>query len=333
MAAMSMDRAMSNRLWTNVVVLGTGLWLTAASTVQAQIVPGTGTIGRFDDFENTDWDYNFNWPKASSEDDGQTRAPLGRATNGMWNESPKRGQPDVIRRIDTPEGGLEGSLGALYLRTRDTGIPGRPGHEQLQDDLLMANRNMPIHHCPNVVARVYLPPWHEWEQRAGVSFGMRMGLQAPKTETREVESGAFIFRRRTTEEVTVNEPYYPGLFIQFNSSRSASYDHDHAQFVIRAGTDGRDVPGPTIQQPGWWTLGMSITPDGRCHYYASPGVDNLTQEDRLMSSLPYGLQPTYFNTMFFNVCSPDDGQTWSTPWIIDDAAIYYLEGGIRQARR
>ncbi len=71
----------------------------------------------------------------------------------------------------------------------------------------------------------------------------------------------------------------------------------------------------------------------RIHYYARPGVEDLTAEDRLMSSLPYGLQPTHFNTMFFNICSPDDGQTWSTPWIIDDPAIYYLEGGSRQASR
>jgi len=41
-----------------------------------------------------------------------------------------------------------------------------------------------------------------------------------------------------------------------------------------------------------------------------------------------------FNTIFFNVCSVDDGKTWSTPWIIDDPKVYSGSGGgTRQARR
>ena len=28
--------------------------------------------------------------------------------------------------------------------------------------------------------------------------------------------------------------------------------------------------------------------------------------------------------MFFNVVNHDDGQTWSTPWIVDDPSVFYM---------
>ena len=67
---------------------------------------------------------------------------------------------------------------------------------------------------------------------------------------------------------------------------------------------------------------MSFTSDGRTHYYASPGVDPLTEEDHIASTMPYGVRCEAFNTFFFNVANHDDGKTWSTPWIIDDPSFY-----------
>lgn len=69
---------------------------------------------------------------------------------------------------------------------------------------------------------------------------------------------------------------------------------------------------------------MSFTPDGQVHYYASEGVDNLTPQDRLLSSLPYGYRTEQVNTFFYNIVNQDDGRTWSTRWIIDDPSIYVL---------
>ena len=74
-------------------------------------------------------------------------------------------------------------------------------------------------------------------------------------------------------------------------------------------------------------LPISITPDSRAHYYAKPGVGNLTARDHMVSTTPYGRTGQYFNTIFFDVCSIDNGTTWSTPWIVDDPAVYYLGGG------
>jgi hypothetical protein len=93
--------------------------------------------------------------------------------------------------------------------------------------------------------------------------------------------------------------------------------------MIRADQFGRDFPGPNITAPGWWTLGISFTPDGQVHYYARAGVDELTEEDHLASSYPYGFHCRQLDTIIFNIANRDRGQ-WSTPWIIDDPAVYFV---------
>jgi hypothetical protein len=301
-------------------------FIVGAVPAPAQVVPGTGTLLNKDDLEDPNWTFQFNWPKSSKEEDEQIRYPLGQSTNGRWFESPKRGTPDVVKRVDTPANGLEGSTGALYLRSRDTGIPGRPGYRQAQDDFILQAKPLSVSYSPNFVVRVYLPPWDQWEQRTGVTFGMRAGVQGPHTSTKPVTSG-WLFKRETMQVVTEVEPYYPGMFIQYNCPKDSKHPEDHAVLIIRAGNDGQDVVGPRIRQTGWWTLGMSMTADSRCHYYARPGVEPLTSRDHIVSTLPYGRTAQYFNTVFFNVCSIDNGTTWSTPWIIDDPEVYYLGNG------
>ena len=305
-----------------VFIVGTGF-------VEAQVVPGTGTLLNSDDFEDEEWSFEFAFPKSSKEEDEQIRYPLGRASNGKWFESPKRGTPDVVRTVETPAGGLAGSTGALYLRSRDTGIPGRPGMKQAQDDFILQARPLSVAYSPNTVVRVYLPPWEQWEQRTGVSFGMRIGVQGPQTKEQPARVMKRILRGKRTEKVTEIEPFYPGFFIQYNCAKDPKYSTDHAVFIIRAGNDGRDIVGPRITKTGWWTLGMSVTPDSRVHYYASPGVDDLTARDHIVSTTPHGIPAKYFNTIFFNICSADNGQSWSTPWIIDDPKVFHVSGNGR----
>ena len=74
-----------------------------------------------------------------------------------------------------------------------------------------------------------------------------------------------------------------------------------------------------------------ITPDGKVHYYASPGVDDLTSEDHIASQYPYGFRCRQFHTFFFNVANRDDGRTWSTSWVIDDPSLYFNRPGRRTA--
>lgn len=301
-----------------------GMVCGSTPALQAQIVPGTGNILNFDDLEDSSWSYTHNLPKSSKEEDETIRFPLGFSSNRMWSESPKRGSPDVIKRIETPAGGLPGSTGSLYLRTRDCGIPGRPGFKQAQDDFILAARPVSVSYSPNYVVRVFIPEFEAWEQRQGVSFGIRAGMQGMVTKDKPVSIGRRLLRGSRTQKVTEVEPYYPGFFVAYNpKDANPAHKDPHAIILLRSDGNGHEVAGPKITKTGWWTFGMSVTPDSRCHYYAHAGVADLTAADHIYSSLPYGIRGDYFNTIFFNVCSADNGSSWSTPWIIDDPKVYY----------
>jgi hypothetical protein len=317
-----------------ILLLTTPVLLVPAVTF-AQLVPGTGVLHNRDDLEDPKFSYTHNWPKSSKEEDEQLRYPLGASNNGMWFESPKRGSPDSIKWVETPAGGLPGSKGCLYLRTRDSGIPGRPGYKQAQDDFIMKAKPLSTSYSPSVVIRLYLPEWDQWEQRRGVSFGLRAGMQGPMEKTKPVVFGR-LFKSSRMRTVTEMEPYYPGFFIAFMPGNDPANDRGqpYAHILLRADEMGHEMQGPIMDQPGWWTLGMSVTPDARVHYYAHRGVADLTAADHIKSSLPYNIRGTTFNTIFFNVCSADNGSSWSTPWIIDDPSVYYASGpALQQAAR
>src|SRR6202044_3141161 len=80
---------------------------------------------------------------------------------------------------------------------------------------------------------------------------------------------------------------------------------------------------PKIPEPGWWTLGLSASPDGMIHYFAHAGVEDLTRADLITSQNPYGFHAERLQSFFFDVVNRDDGHSWSTPWIVDDAMLYY----------
>jgi len=296
-----------------------------AENAHAQLVPGTGrkVLEVGDDLEDPDWSYTFNLPKSSTNLDRQTRWPTGTSSNERWFESAYRGQPDVIKRVPTPPKGIPGSRGALLLQSRATGIPGSLTHKMQQDDFMLniSGRigHVPVSWQPSCVVRVYLPPFEEWENRTGSHFGMRADVvgeswQKPK---RGLFGG---FRRQKTKI----EPYWPGFFIQFNSKDDPQHDTDSAVLIIRSDESGHDFMGPQISEPGWWTLGMSFTRDGRVHYYAKPGVSKLRAQDHIASMMPYSSTAKQFHTFYFNVVNFDNGKSWSTKWIIDDPTLYYV---------
>ncbi len=293
--------------------------------VWGQVVPGTGTrltqVG--DDFEDENWTFTLNLPKASSNLDRTDRQPAGFSSNQKWFESMYRGTPDIVKRVPTPPGGLVGSKGAMALRTVQSGVPGQLSYKFQQDDLL-ANMTsigfLPVNRSPSIVVRLYLPPFEQWEKRTGSHFGVRSDcvtiINKPSTVGR-------LFRSASSSRKTEN--YWPGFFIQFNSKHDSQVKEDSAMILIRSGSRGEDLQGPMIREPGWWTLGMSFTPDGQVHYYGKPGVGNLTAADHLKSTFPYGYTAMQVNTFFFNVVNQDDSRSWSTEFVVDDVAIYALQ--------
>lgn len=291
------------------------------ASADGQVVPGTGirqsNVG--DDFEDPNWKWHPNGEKASREQDELERPPLGGSSNGRWFESPKRGQPDVIERVPAPAGGLPGSNFALKLQTLNSGIPHRPSRQMEQDDFVMACSSRigqtSAARSPSCTCRIWLPPFQNWENRSGSHFGYRIDC---KTTTSEKKKG-FLFSRTVREE----ESYWPGFFFEFHSETDPRYEEDEAVLLIRGNNTGHEVKSIKLT-PGWWTFGMSVTPDGRVHYYARQGVEDLRASDHLYSSYPYSYSAEVFATQFFNNVNQNDGQTWSTPFIIDDPAVFTL---------
>jgi len=286
-----------------------------------QIVPGTGIrhtrVG--DDFEDENWKWYPNGSKASREQDEMERRPLGMAGNRRFFESPKRGMPDVVERVPTPAGGIEGSKGSLKIQTLNSGIPGRPSRRMEQDDLVMACASriggINVSRGPNVTCRIWLPPYQNWEDRSGTHFGYRIDC---KTTIMEDKKG-FLFTRKVKDQ----EAYWPGFFFEFHSETDPRYEEDEAILLIRGNNTGHEVKSVKLT-PGWWTFGMSVGTDGRVHYYARQGVSNLRSSDHLYSSYPYGYTAEMFATQFFNSVNLCDGRTWSTPFIVDEPAVFSL---------
>ncbi len=302
-----------------------------SSSVLAQqsraVVPGTGTLIDYasDDFEQGDWGFTHHHPKSSREQDERLRGPTGKSTNRRWIEGPERGQPDLIKVVPTPPGGLPGSSQALMLRTLHSGIPGYNSRDVQQDDIVFdtikrLRGTIPVGEVPSFTVRVYLPPAEEWENRSGPHFGIRGSCQ---TITDKVDSSGRGFWARATSSREV-EPYWPGIWVHFRSEGTRGNKADSAFLTVRGDRRGRDFRAKEIpvEQFGWWTFGMSFTGDGSVHYYAKPGTDELTAADHITSQYPYGFNALRFRTYFFNVCNQNDGKSWSTPFVIDDPKLY-----------
>ena len=278
------------------------------------MLPGTGHRIDiiFDDFEDEGWKFDHNFPKSSFNMDKKERLPIGVSKNDLWYEGYKRGHPDVVKRVATPPGGLKGSQGALLLKTYSSGVPGKKSRVSQQDDLILDTTpagEIRVKDSPSVVVRVFLPPWDQWENATDSQFGMRCCVLGKMPKKKFGLRGGKV------------ERYWPGMFIQFNSKDNGEPE-DSAHFILRGDKYGRDFAGPKITQTGWWTFGMSFTPDGAVHYYASPGVDDLKAEDRIASHFAYGAKAQIFETLFINVCNQNNKKTWSTEFIIDDPTIY-----------
>jgi hypothetical protein len=282
----------------------------AANTRYRPVVPGTGVrVARTgDDFEAEDWEYYPQLPKSSWNIDENVRLPGSISKNQLWAEGAKRGTPDIVRRVPTPAGGLEGSKGSMMFRTLHSGVPGRFSHQPQQDDLLHnaqahLGRAIPVSWSPNCVCRVYVPPVAYWEQRDGATFGYRSGLRGFGKESN-------------------NEEYWPGIFLHMERIQKEGKTVHQVRAWVRADNSGRDMPSLVFSPQSWITMGLSNTPDGACHFFARPGIDDLTADDCIGSYWCYNYRAHSFETFFFNVINQDDGRSMSTPWIVDDAFLY-----------
>jgi hypothetical protein len=289
-------------------------------------VPGAGTpidyVG--DDFEDPEWQFVHKLPKSARELNGRSNGPMSYSTNRHWSEGPERGQPDFLQVIGTPLGGLPDSYQALQITTMRSGDANYVTNDVQQDDLILniASRvgsTIRAAEIPSCVVRVFLPPAEMWENRSGTHFGIRLGVRTTAEKPRE---GLFAFGTRMQ-----TEPYWPGFWIHFRSETTPGIDRDSAHLKIRSDSRGVDFQSVEIppHQFGWWTFGMSVSDDGRVHYFAKPGIDDLTMSDLLTSQFPYGYRAERVSSFFFNICNHDNGSTWSTPFAIDDPQVFVVD--------
>lgn len=320
---LSMRKFFAQSLAGLAIALGSSGYAVAQSR---GLIPGTGVeltqVG--DDFEDPSWAYNPNNPKSSEDIDKQQRQPIGRSTNGRWYEGIKRGHPDVVKRVETPPDGLPGSQGALLMQSLYTGIPNRPSNTMHQEDFICnlqyrLGGAISANQSPSVTTRVFLPPIAEWERRSGPHFAFRVALEAEAPK-----KPLFDF---SPEKEGDDGVYWPGMFIVLDTKEQTKLPHDSAYLRVRANRNGGDFKGIPITVTGWWTLGISVTPNGMVHYYAKPGVEDLTDEDYITSQYPYGRQALRLRSFFFNVVNGDNGRTWTTPWIVDDSKVFVAQGG------
>jgi hypothetical protein len=277
------------------------------------VIPGTGIrVARTgDDFEADDWAYYPQHPKSSWNIDENVREPGSSSKNGLWAEGAKRGTPDVVKRVATPAGGIDGSKGSMLIQTLRSGIPGTLTHGPQQDDLLHNSQAtagaIPVSWSPNCICRVYVPPTKYWEGRNGATFGYRTGLMA-------------------------HEEYWPGIFLHMERTQKEGKVVPLVRAWIRADNGGRDLPSLTFEPETWITMGISHTPDGAVHFFLRPGIDDLTKEDCVGSYWCYGYRAHTFQTFFFNVINNDDGRSVSTPWIVDDAFLFAASAPANKVR-
>lgn len=274
------------------------------------VVPGTGIriVRTGDDFEAEDWAYYPQHPKSSYNIDDRIREPGSISKNYLWVEGAKRGTPDYVRRVPTPTGGLEGSKGSMLVQSLHSGIPGTLTHQAQQDDLLhnvsgQVGSTIPVSWSPNCVCRIFIAPTSRWEHRDGATFGYRIGCLG--------------FGNGSN-----NEEYWPGLFLHMERGLKDGERTYLMRTWLRADGAGRDLPTLTFKPETWITMGMSVTPDGACHFFAKEGIDDLTKEDCIGSYWCYSYRAHSFQTFFYNVINQDDGRNVGTPWIVDDAFLY-----------
>lgn len=280
------------------------LFIVVISPVMASEQLGEGTIvsdvlGRTvrlnalcDDFEDKDWHYDYQ--KHS-------------CYRGFWRTD-DRGDPKLLARIATPDGGKSGSTGALEIRTNNSDS----NHDPNQEDLLTVEFNQKLGSeltradQPVFIVRVWLPPFDQWSKGQSLNFGFR--------QTARPSNGS---------------EYYASIWLYHNTPPVGQIEPG-PRFVFRIGTDAPDVFDGPIKQPGWWTLAIAFDEKGVGHYYARPGVDVPTEKDEMFSTVQFrpinGTDNPLMDHMgysFFSL-SRSKGDKVSPRFVIDDYEVWIV---------
>lgn len=246
-----------------------------------------------DDFEDTNW--YFDYEKHGSN-------------NGFWRGFSGRGEPELLTRITTPDGGKSGSTGALEIRTNKIDNDSSP----YQEDFLTADfeqrlgRELTKADQPVFIVHVWLPPFDQWGNY--YSFG---------------------FRHEWYPSNSDNDKCYSTIWLRYE----APYSRPNLVFRIQP-TDAKsyyEIDGGPISQPGWWTLAIAFDENGVDRYYICPGVNIPTEKDIMLDTTQLRTKNGAINLFmdrvrysFFSLGYPINGNT-SPRFIIDDYEIWVIK--------
>jgi len=244
----------------------------------------SGVLGRTvrlgalsDDFEDKDWHYDYNKHTCY---------------RNFWRGE-FRGEPELLARVETPEGGKAGSTGSLEMRTKDDDNDGYPDQEDLLtgDFSQKLGRKLTRADQPVFIVRVWLPSFDQWTR--GDIFGFR------------------------TAHPSADE-YYLSIWLRYDQRSRKPF------FTYRLLKE--EAPAGFIPQSGLWTLAIAFDESGTGHCYASPGIKNPAEGDEIctattarMGSLDYG---------FFSLGYSVDRQKPSLGFIIDDYEVWIVDSSV-----
>lgn len=244
-----------------------------------------------DNFEDENWHYNYQKHECYRK---------------FWQPG-DRGEPELLTRVDTPNNGKRGSLGALEICTNDNNDDSVPSQEDLKTVEFNSKlgQNLTRAYQPVFVVHVWLPTFDQWPK--GYCFGFRH--EARSKDISEYYPSIWMYNPSTVSETGSNNPY----------------------FVFRIGT-GRpnDVHDGPIKCSGWWTLAIAFDEEGIGYYYACPGVNIPTERNKIFDTTQFqtinGINnPTmdYVGYSFFSLGYPT-GTKAIPRLVIDDYEVWVV---------
>lgn len=279
------------------IVLLTSLSLMFCSTLSSQntyYIPGTGTAVKELSFESASqltetFDYSSGW-----------------AGTGFGLSGTQRGAPEHVSVIANPE--MVASSGnqvlAFRSQTRDaawyTANPSAVGttyyggvDPETQDDFFMYGASWVSADTPSVMMHVFLPG----------------SLDA---------SGVTSLRMPVKYNLGTNS--WPGIWCYGDELHLRGPGRPDIVYTTNAANGGKDT---------WWTLGLSITPNGDIQYYATPSfVTALTTSHFIGSNSDISAQTSLpYNPVDENsdaIIMSSNRNLTTTPTLID--RLYYTKG-------
>ena len=277
-----------------VSILASLMVYTVSFAQTTYYIPGTGTKVKELNFESTSllsqtFDYSSGWAGA-----------------GFGLSGTQRGAPEIISVIANPQAVANSGNQVLAFRSQDrdaawyTANPSAVGttyygaaDTEDQDDFFMYGASWVSSETPSVMMHVFLP--------SSLDLNGVTSLRMPVKYNSGTSS-------------------WPGIWCYGDILRLRGPGRDDIQITTNAPNGGKDT---------WWTLGVSVAPDGDIQYYATPNyVTTLTTAHCIgFNSVLSPANGLAYKTVDENsdaIIMSSNRNLTTTPTLID--RLYYTKG-------